>query len=101
VPAASRATTILAIQNGGDVIAALGSSANPIDELRPIRNFAVHRLPSTARDASSIAKSVSASLVWQQPRDIVLYERTGAVGMERVFSSWCRRLSVVATAAVK
>lgn len=101
VSAASRAVTILAIENGGDVVAALGSSANPIDELRAIRNFAVHRLPNTARSASAAAGAFSGTLAWRQPRDIVLYERPGAVGMERVFASWCRRLSVVATAAVK
>lgn len=98
---ASRAATILAIPNSGDVLAALGSSANPIEELRPIRNFAVHRLPSTAANAAAAALGLSKSLVWQQPRDIVLVRRAAATGSERAFSSWCRRMSIVASAAVK
>lgn len=100
VDASTKAITILGPGNGGNIAAAIGSSANPVEDLRLVRNFAVHRLPSTAEDAGAVARGNS-SAPWRQPRDIVGATARGGLAAEVLFDSWCRRLRVVAAAAVK
>jgi hypothetical protein len=97
---AAAAVTILAPRNGGNVMAAIGSSTNPIDDLRAVRNFAVHRLPSTAAEANVINANNKAGS-WRQPCDIISATAQGGLAGEALFDSWRRRLSVVAAAAVK
>jgi hypothetical protein len=100
VDAATTAITILAPENGADVVAAIGSSANPIDDLRVVRNFAVHRLPSTAAQADAV-RVANRSAPWRQPCDIIAAAARGGSPGELLFDAWCRRLRVVAAAAVK
>jgi hypothetical protein len=100
VDVATTATTILAPRNGANIIAAVGSSANPIDDLRAVRNFIVHRLPSTAEGADAVRRA-NRSSPWRQPRDILGAPARGGLPAEVLFDSWCRRLRVVANAAVK
>jgi hypothetical protein len=100
VDAATTAVTILAPGNGNNVVAAIGSTANPIDDLRALRNFAVHRLPNTAALADAV-RLANRSASWRQPRDIVGAVAQGGAPGEVLFDSWCRRLRVVAAAAVK
>jgi hypothetical protein len=94
------AISILAPSNGANIAAAIGSSANPIDDLRIVRNFAVHRLPSTAAGADAVRRA-NRSAPWRQPRDILGATARGGLQGEVLFDSWCRRLRVVAAAAVK
>jgi hypothetical protein len=100
VDAATTAVTILAPGNGSNVVAAIGSSANPIDDLRALRNFAAHRLPNTAALADAV-RVANRSGSWRQPRDIIGAVARGGAPGEVLFDSWCRRLRVVAAAAVK
>jgi hypothetical protein len=98
---AGRAITILGTSNGAEMMAAIGSSTNPIDDVRPIRNFAAHRLPATARAADAVAQNRLAGRKWRQPRDIVTSD-TGAPGATvSLYAEWCVRFKAVAVAAVR
>jgi hypothetical protein len=97
---ANKAITILRIANSGNVTAAIGSSTNPWNEVRMVRNFVAHRLPSTAREAASVASLVAVNK-WRQPRDIILATAPGAFPSDSVYEVWCRRLVAVAHAAVQ
>lgn len=94
---ANHALDILLPQNANAISAAIGSSANPIEELRSLRNFAVHRLPATAAGVESLRKQLRAP-DWRQPRDLIDWTVGGG---EELFESWARRLRNVAAAAVK
>jgi uncharacterized protein YfkK (UPF0435 family) len=93
---AIQALKILQPVNGNDINAALGSSANPIEDLRAVRNFVAHRGATSAPRMRAVAQSVG-SLGWAQPADVVNTSQAGVV----VFDSWVARLSAVATAAVR
>jgi len=92
----TRALNILRPSNRNEIDAALNSSTNPIEDLRPVRNYVAHRGASTAGDIAAVARR-SGLAEWRQPADIINHSRAGAI----VFDEWVRRFSAVATAAVK
>lgn len=93
---AAKALSLLRPGNTNDINAALGSSANPIDELRPLRNYVAHRGPTS--NAALLAWAVDKHLAWHQPLDLLLQPAAG--GSTR-FEEWCVRFLAVAAAAVK
>lgn len=90
---ANKAIDILRPTNENDLKAAIGASANPIKELKPVRNFSAHRGPESAKKLKATALARTSS--WSQPGDLVLR----ASGLF-VFEQWCKRFHVVAHAAV-
>jgi hypothetical protein len=90
-----KAIDLLQPSNANDVKAALGASANPVSEVRPIRNFVAHRGEGSAAKVLALHPRGQ----WRQPRDIVTVVIPGTGGSLR-FEEWCRRFSVVARSAV-
>jgi hypothetical protein len=95
---ASRAIDVLRPPNGNDLKTAFGASANPITEVRPVRNFVAHRGRRTAASIEPVARHY-AGPDWRQPRDILNVVIPGSGGVV-VFEEWCRRFRAVAAAAV-
>jgi hypothetical protein len=90
------ALRLLGPQNGPTIAAALGSSASPDDQLRKVRNFAVHRGPGSARGIANVAATAGVAATWRQPSDVLV--ASGAT--PTLLAQWCARLRAVSNAAV-
>lgn len=92
-----RAVDLLQPTNGQDLKTALGAAANPIEDIRVLRNFIAHRGESSAGKLYPLAQGWRPG--WRQPADLVFHRPIP--GVETRFEEWCRRLRLVAGAAVK
>lgn len=86
---------LLQPQNSGVISAALGSNANPADEMRLIRNFVVHRGPASAARMQTVGV-VKATPGWHQPCDVMM-----SGGQPSIFLTWCHRLRSISVAATQ
>lgn len=57
-----QAAAFLKVVNFPTISAAVGSSPNPLDDLRPLRNYVAHRSPSTVARVQHVARSNSLSI---------------------------------------
>jgi hypothetical protein len=92
---ANIAIDLLDPSNGADLKTALNANTNPIEDVRPTRNFAAHRSERSATRFGPKAQSWLPG--WQQPHQVVRQRLAG----ETLFEEWCRRFLAVANAAVQ
>lgn len=85
---------VLQMSNGDDIKTAIGASTNPIEEVRPIRNFCAHRGAGTAGRLGSASRSWGPP-TWRRPEDLILHR---PLGLESQFEAWCRSFALVAGA---
>lgn len=97
---ASQSASLLTITNASTVTGAIGATANPIADLRAVRNFVAHRGPTTAPRVQAVAARHGRT-AWNQPVDIVTIElATVPAGRELLLEAWCRQFAAVASACV-
>lgn len=86
---------ILSLSNSSTILAAIGSTPSPSDDLRKVRNYIAHRNESTAKELQSVAKTLPAA------KDLysLLSNPLPPTGTS-VFEQWILQLRVIAIAAI-
>lgn len=86
---------------------AIGLPTNPIQELRPLRNYVAHRGKETRLELEKILVDPAASVsrvfggVWNQPIDIISIQTDPTRSPNAtVFSEWIERFKVVARSMI-
>jgi hypothetical protein len=92
------ALRLLKPANSATISAALGSSTSPAEQIRLVRNFAVHRGAGSALGISQVAMGVGVAGAWQQPCDILVFSTGGVVCQ---LEELCARLRAISAAAVR
>lgn len=96
---AARASTALAITNAPTVTAAFGASANPIEEVRWVRNFVAHRGPATADRCEQIGANYHVADSGSPSAIATHLVPTASNAQSLLFEVWCGRLRSIARAA--
>lgn len=97
VSQSNAALDLLLPSNAQDLKTALGSTTNPVEELRMLRNFCAHRGPISAGRLHLQTRHWGPTN-WNQPHDMVVAR--GPAGLPSIFEDWCGAFRLVGSAVV-